>query len=450
MNTGVADANTETIVAIATALGKSAIGIVRMSGPNAKRIAESLCNTSFKPREARYCQFHDATINDEIIDNGIVIWFPGPNSFTGEDVVEMQTHGSPVVLQLIQSACLQLGARHAKPGEFSERAYLNGKLDLVQAEAIADIIESQTEASVKHAGRSLQGVFSESVDSLLQQLVALRAYVEGGLDFSEEELDLLAEGLVKDKLHSLIHETKQLLDNTQYAALLQHGVRVAIVGKPNVGKSTLINTLAGREIAIVTEVAGTTRDRLETVLELNGIPVTLVDTAGIRDSDDYVEQQGIARSKAEISQADLVLHIQDNRSIGDDSLLNQIRKPGGSRVIEVINKQDLFENTPDATDAILISAKTGKGIDALLEAMSKNISNACSESTSVARSRHVDALRRCHQALIRGEKHVSTTTNEELLAEELRSAQDCLAEITGEYLPDDLLGEIFSRFCIGK
>ena len=453
MNDGNVDTNRDTIVAIATGNVRSAIGIVRISGPDAKVIAQKICKKPLSSRQAKYCKFYNE--QEEVIDSGVAIWFQKPASFTGEDIVELQAHGSPTALQLLLDQCLLNGARMARPGEFSERAYLNGKIDLVQAEAIADLIDSQTVQAVKSAGRSLQGGFSESINALLEQLISLRVFIEGSLDFPDEELDLLTDGKVTQRLKQLLKALESIIESAQHAAILNHGVRVAIVGSPNVGKSTLINQLTGKDVAIVTEVAGTTRDRIEAMIDIDGIPVTLVDTAGIRDSNDIVEQQGVKKSQQEIQQCDLVLFLYDvQQNKQKKNELDQIKEMIRQQtVIKVANKTDLLPSMPDQTvgQEVFISAQNGQGLEDLLKTISRHIRSVeFSENTSMARSRHVDALRRCQQCLLAANEQLQQTKACELLAEELKEAQSCLSEITGEYLPDDLLGDIFSRFCIGK
>lgn len=449
MVSGVDDARSSTIVAIATAAGRSGLGVVRMSGPNAKPIAEAICRRRLKPRFAHFSKYFDQS--NIFIDEGITIYFSNPKSFTGEDVVEFQSHGSPLVLEKLQEACLHYGAKIARPGEFTERAFLNGKIDLLQAEAIADLIDSQSEQCLKSANESLQGVFSKSIHTMLAKLIGLRVNVEGALDFPEEEIDFIKDNSVLIKLKSIVNDVEMTLDSSRTSALLRQGIKVVLMGEPNVGKSTLMNVLTGTDTAIVTDIPGTTRDRLEQSIIVNGIPVTMIDTAGIRQTDDVIEKEGVDRAKKAISEADVVIHMiePNNKNLPD---LSYIKAP----IIHVVNKIDIVNTKPGVPfcidqQPVFISATKQQGIDGLFEKLSEVIkSKSFKESPRLARTRHVNALQRCLQALLRGEEQLLNNKAPELLAEELQQAQNCLSEITGEFLPDDLLGEIFSRFCIGK
>jgi len=444
----------DTIAAIATAPGRGGIGIVRLSGARAFAIAATVSGIAaekMQPRFAQYATFRSA--DGEAVDEGLVLPFRAPASFTGEDVVELQGHGGPVVMDLLLAACLAQGARLARPGEFSERAFLNDKLDLAQAEAIADLIDAQSAAAARGAVRSLQGVFSDCISSLVEALVHLRMYVEASIDFPEEEVDFLADGQVSMMLGVLENDLDALLVQTRAATLLREGITVVIAGLPNAGKSSLLNALAGREAAIVTPIAGTTRDVLREQLAIDGIPLHLVDTAGLRDSADPVEQEGIRRARAEIRNADLVLLLVDATQPAPElaQLVGQL--PEQQARLTVRNKCDLSGEAAGVVDAgtVAISAKTGAGIDALRAAIRAAVgAGDLGESPFVARRRHLDALQRARAALASGRAQLEQNRAGELLAEDLRQAQNALGEITGQFSADDLLGRIFSNFCIGK
>ena len=451
---------TDTIAAIATATGRGGVGIVRVSGPKASFVAEQLLKIKLQPRHAHYCDFKNRA--DEVLDQGIALFFPGPNSFTGEDVLELQGHGGPVILDLLLREITQLGIRLARPGEFSERAFLNDKLDLAQAEAIADLIDATTEQAARNALHSLQGAFSKRINELVEALIHLRIYVEASIDFPEEEIDFLSDGKVAKDLDNIVSKVDQVFKEARQGALVRDGMRVVIAGRPNAGKSSLLNALSGRESAIVTSIEGTTRDVLREHIHIDGMPLHIIDTAGLRDSPDEVEQIGIQRAWQEIQQADRVLLLVDSRQsqLTDpyeiwpefvDKLQDQ------RKVTLVRNKIDLSEEQPGLFNSssnnvyIGISAATGAGIDALKEHL-KSIMGFSdnSESGFTARRRHLDALERAQTFLASGKAQLQGYAAGELLAEDLRQAQNALSEITGEFTPDDLLGRIFSSFCIGK
>jgi tRNA modification GTPase len=449
-------ANAETIAAIATAPGAGGVGMLRVSGVNATAIATTLLGRAPQPRHAHYCAFRDAT--RALIDRGLLLHFPLPNSFTGEDVVELQTHGSPVVLDLLLRRVCELGARPARAGEFSERAFLNGKLDLAQAEAVADLIASQSEAAVRAALRSLDGVFSTRVKHLLKNLIDLRVYIEAAIDFPEEEIDFLAAPELRVRLDGVSDELSALLAETRRGVRLADGLHVVIAGRPNAGKSSLLNALAAQDRAIVTPVAGTTRDVLRENIQLDGVLLTLVDTAGLRDSSDIVEREGMRRARNELERADVALLVSDAEHLVEDLALLGPAQSGQTRIL-VCNKIDL---TPGATRSrveskagirIDLSARTGEGLDLLrqeLKLLASGGSGDDSHGAFSARTRHVVALERVAAHLAATEFALVVQQAGELAAEELRQAQRDLGELTGEFSSDDLLGAIFSSFCIGK
>ena len=451
----------ETIAAIATAQGRGGVGIVRISGPLAAKAAEAITGRSLKPRFAHYGPFVDGS--EQVIDEGIALYFPGPHSFTGEDVLELQGHGGPVVLDMLLQRCLELGSRLARPGEFSERAFLNDKLDLAQAEAIADLIEASSTQAARNALRSLQGEFSKRVHSLTEALIALRIYVEAAIDFPEEEIDFLADGHVLGMLDEVRTALSTVQKEAGQGALLRDGMNVVIAGRPNAGKSSLLNRLAGREAAIVTEIAGTTRDILREHIHIDGMPLHVVDTAGLRDTDDHVEKIGVERALKAISEADRVLLVVDSTApeAADPfalwpEFLDQRPDPG--KVTLIRNKADLsgeavaVEQCADGHVTITLSAK---GDDTGLELLREHL-KACmgyqqtSESSFSARRRHLEALNIASTHLEHGRAQLTLAGAGELLAEDLRMAQQALGEITGAFSSDDLLGRIFSSFCIGK
>ena len=442
----------DTIAAIATAPGAGGIGIVRLSGVDAAKIARALLPVHLQPRHAHFGSFVDG--DNEVIDSGIVLWFPGPRSFTGEDVVELQIHGAPVVLARLLARCIELGARHARAGEFSERAYLNHKIDLTQAEAIADLIASQSEAQARAALRSLHGAFSERVQALLRQMIDARLHVEAAIDFPEEEIDFLADGQILTRVDALDAGLVELLRDAERGQRLRDGLHAVIIGAPNAGKSSLLNALAGSDRAIVTAIAGTTRDVLRESVRIDGIEITLVDTAGLRESHDAIETEGIRRARSELASADLaiiVLGPEDEPFAA--ALAGEV--PPGTACLFLHNKSDLVDRSQLQSTAddrhLHVSARTGLGLEQVRNSLRAHagVGEAGAGSFS-ARARHVAALRRVQVRLANARTRLVDDRAGELVAEELRLAQHALSEITGEYAPDDLLGAIFSSFCIGK
>ncbi|MFC3283874.1 tRNA uridine-5-carboxymethylaminomethyl(34) synthesis GTPase MnmE [Litchfieldella rifensis] len=448
----------DTIAALATPPGRGGVSIIRVSGPGCRDIATSVLGRCPVPRQAHYGPFSGA---DGLIDEGIALLFEGPHSFTGEDVLELQGHGGPVIMDLLLERCVQLGARLARPGEFSERAFLNDKLDLAQAEAIADLIDASSRAAAENALRSLQGEFSRRVEALVQRLIELRMYVEAAIDFPEEEIDFLADGKVAAMLESVSEELGRVRDAAGQGALMREGMNVVIAGRPNAGKSSLLNALTEQDTAIVTAVEGTTRDVLREHIHIDGMPLHIIDTAGLRDTPDAVEKIGVARAWAEIEKADRVLLLvdavttqaTDPVAIWPDFVT---RLPDPSRLTLVRNKIDTSHEPAgldlSTTPPILrLSAKTGAGVDNLKEHLKAVMGfSATTEGRFSARRRHLDALDRSQRALTNGEVQLQGYGAGELLAEDLRDAQQALGEITGEFSADDLLGEIFGSFCIGK
>jgi tRNA modification GTPase len=431
----------DTIAAIATPPGKGGVGVIRLSGPIALDIGQRLSSKKLTPRIAYYAKFSDQ--NTDVVDTGLVIFFAGPNSFTGEDVVELQGHGGPVIQDLLLKEVVRLGARQARAGEFSERAFLNDKIDLAQAEAIADLIDSATAQAAKGAMRSLQGEFSNKINDLLKELIYLRMYVEAAIDFPDEEIDFLADNKVRNSIEALQGSLAATIKQAGQGAILRNGLRLVIAGKPNAGKSSLLNALAGHDAAIVTNVAGTTRDTITEVIDIDGLPVHIIDTAGLRDSDDIVEKIGIARARKAIDEADHVLHIVDATEVMSSTDI------ASDNTTLVYNKVDL-ETAIDG-DGLRVSALTGFGLnqlrDHIKELAGYSVDN---ETVFTARRRHLTALAAARDAVERGLQQLKLYNAGELLADELLQAQDSLNEITGEFSADDLLGEIFSGFCIGK
>lgn len=456
---------TDTIAAIATPPGRGGVGIVRVSGPLVVAIAAAITGTQLTPRRAHYGPFLETAgletgDHPQTLDHGIALLFVAPNSFTGEDVLELHGHGGPVILDCLLREVLRLGARLARPGEFSERAFLNDKIDLAQAEAIADLIDSVSEQAARSAVRSLEGEFSARIHALVEQLTRLRIYVEAAIDFPEEEIDFLADPKVRTDLRALLQKLDTVLASARQGSLLREGMAVVIAGRPNAGKSSLLNALAGRERAIVTPIAGTTRDVLREHIQIDGMPLHIIDTAGLRDSPDEVEREGIRRAWLEIEQADHVLLVVDSQAetSTDPAALWPADVPvslAGKPVTIVRNKADLSalpiamaEGDPTV---ITLSAKSGDGIDLLRQHLKTSIGyqdNA--EGLILARRRHLDALKRARDYLITGQDQLEAAGAGELLAEDLRLAQQALGEITGTVTADDLLGRIFSSFCIGK
>jgi tRNA modification GTPase len=450
----------EPIAAIATAPGRGGIGVVRVSGPDLSVIIHALCGRALVPRVATYLPFLAA--DGEPIDTGLALHFPAPHSYTGEDVLELQGHGGPVVMQLLLERVLragaQVGLRTARPGEFTERAFLNDKLDLAQAEAVADLIDASSAQAARSASRSLSGVFSQAVHGVVDQLIELRMLVEATLDFPEEEIDFLERSDARGRLARVRGSLDALLAQARQGALLREGLHVVLAGAPNVGKSSLLNALAGAEVAIVTAVAGTTRDRIEQAIQIEGVPLVVVDTAGLRDTQDEVERIGIERTWQAVGRADVVLHLGDACASGSgsaDALDEAIasRLPAGTPVLRVWNKIDLAGVAAHADEqAVWMSARTGEGIELLRAALLRLVGwQGAGEGLFMARERHLQALREAREHLTIAHAHAQRRDEVlDLFAEELRLAQEALNRITGEFGADDLLGVIFSRFCIGK
>ena len=444
--------STDTIAAVATPPGRGGIGVVRVSGPDTRSLIQALCGHALVPRRAQLCHFQDD--DGSTIDQGIALYFPAPNSYTGESVLELQGHGGPVVMQRLLRRCLALGARMAAPGEFTQRAFLNGKLDLAQAEGVADLIDAATEQAAKAASRSIQGEFSAEVHGLAAAILELRALTEATLDFPEEDIDA---GTRTDQARRLVAVQAQLLrllKASQQGSLLRDGARVVLAGRPNVGKSSLLNRLAGDDIAIVTEIPGTTRDTIRQTISLQGVPVHIIDTAGLRDASDPVEQIGIGRTWAAIADADVAVMVLDatqGETAEDRAILAKL--PGHLRCIHAINKCDLAglaegRSLQAKALTVVLSAKTGAGMPDFAAAMADAIGwRGDGEGVFMARARHLEALRQTEVWLNRAQ---AEQARPELFAEELRRAHEALMSITGEVSADDLLGHIFSRFCIGK
>ncbi|BFM50131.1 tRNA uridine-5-carboxymethylaminomethyl(34) synthesis GTPase MnmE [Marinomonas sp. THO17] len=449
----------DTIAAQATAPGRGGVGIIRLSGPYSLAIAKRIIGFEPKPRYAHYGPFKQA--DGEQLDMGLAIYFPGPNSFTGEDVFELQGHGGPVIMDMLLSYCLSLGARLARPGEFSERAFMNDKMDLTQAEAIADLIDSTSEQAAKCALRSLQGAFSKRVDELVEALIHLRIYVEAAIDFPEEEIDFIGDGKVASQLADIQHKLQSVLKEANQGALLREGMNVVIAGRPNAGKSSLLNALSGKESAIVTNIEGTTRDVLREQIHLDGMPLHIIDTAGLRDSPDEVERIGIQRAWDEIHKADRILMMVDSQSV-DSKDPHQIwpefmAQLGHSKHLTLIrNKVDLTQGhigieEHQGIPVISLSAKTGEGVTTLTEHLKKVMGfDSTTEGGFIARRRHIEALNKANRFLAAGHEQLHGYGAGELLAEDLKEAQQALSEITGAFTSDDLLGRIFGSFCIGK
>ncbi len=446
-----AEQNTDTIAAIATPPGRGGVGIIRVSGPLVKNISEKILGKLPKPRYADYLSFLDQ--KNETIDSGLALYFVAPNSFTGEDVLELQGHGGPVVMDLLLQRVVDLGARIAKPGEFSERAFLNDKVDLAQAEAIADLIEAGSEQAAKSAVKSLQGEFSRWINESVEALTHLRMYVEAAIDFPEEEIDFLSDGHVTTSLENILAEMDKIFASAQQGVLLRDGMRVVLIGQPNTGKSSLLNALAGRDSAIVTHIAGTTRDVLREEINIEGMPLHVIDTAGLRDSDDVVEQEGIKRTWIEIEQADRALLLVDDKTgITDEDEKIRQKLPELLKVTIVRNKIDLTRTEAvEKNNEIALSAKSGEGVEMLRDHLKKIMGyTGLTEGVFLARRRHLDALIRAKEFVLNGQKQLKESKAGELLAEDLRQAQHALGEITGFVSSDELLGRIFSSFCIGK
>jgi tRNA modification GTPase len=454
--------NNDTITAIATPPGRGGIGIIRVSGPLVPTIIMSVVKEAIPPRQAKYLHFCDAF--DQPIDEGIVLFFPHPHSFTGEDVLELQGHGGPVVMDLLLQRMIQLGARLARPGEFSERAFLNGKIDLAQAEAIADLINASSAQAARSALRSLQGEFSQEMHALTNEVVNLRMYIEAAIDFVDEEIDFLAHPKIGVKLNDIIQHLATIQACAQQGSMLREGIRVVMVGQTNVGKSSLLNRLSGKDLAIVTPIAGTTRDVLRDYIFLDGLPIHIIDTAGLRESEDVIEQEGMRRTRQEMHEADILLYLQEATPTDvfqetpmkiPHDILQEL--PPHCPVIVVRNKIDLWQELPsikEENDCIFVSlsAKEGSGMDLLQQSIKKSVGfQSANEGIFLARRRHLDALARAKNHLEAGYLLWQASSHSgELVAEDLRQAQYALNEITGEFSAEDLLGKIFSQFCIGK
>lgn len=477
MGNSVANAD-DTIAAVATPPGRGGVGVIRVSGNKVPQIAKQILGELPSPRKVAHRLFLDE--NEQTLDDGLALYFPAPYSFTGEHVLELQGHGGQVVMDMLLQRCIQLGARIAQPGEFSERAFLNDKLDLAQAEAIADLIDSDSEQAVRSALRSLQGEFSEAINSLLQKMIEIRVYVEAALDFPEEEIDFLADHSVTMRLQAIKDQLQDIQDRAIQGNLLREGLHLVIIGKPNAGKSSLLNVLAGVDSAIVTEVAGTTRDVLRESINLDGLPLHLIDTAGLRESNDPVEKIGIERAWREVENADLILHLIDLSEIDlsvnklkqidsikqtdeeNQTILDSIKSKVNHTipVLTVYNKIDLIESqyglkrAPSSNksgNSIFISAKQKLGIDELKNELKRIMGyQSDNQSAYIARRRHLTALEQTRHHVVQAEIQLREFNAGELMAEELRLAQDELGKITGQFTSDELLGEIFSNFCIGK
>ena len=448
----------DTIAAIATASGAGGIGVVRVSGHLSKTIATQILGHCPAPRHAAYLDFRQAPTSNQnkhdLIDRGIAIFYQNPQSYTGEDVLELQAHGGTALMQILLARCIALGARQAEPGEFTRRAYLNDKIDLAQAEAVADVINASTIEAAQSAMRSLSGEFSQSINALLHQLIELRMYVEACLDFPEEEIDFITQGKVAEKIRNNQQALATIFTKAKQGAILREGIHVVLIGQPNVGKSSLLNALAGEELAIVTPIAGTTRDAIKSAIQINGVPLHIIDTAGLRETDDEVEKIGIARTYRASETADIALILVDaTHGIGQAEKLILGRLPHEIAKIWIHNKIDMSQESPQILEKhgeihIFLSAKTGEGLELLKQYLLKQVGyQQNAEGVFMARARHLEALKQVVQHLEIATVHIKSA---ELVAEELRLAQEALSAITGEFTPDDLLGEIFSKFCVGK
>jgi len=437
----------DTIAAIATASGKGAIGIVKISGAESLQIAKRITGLKLPVRTARYTPFYNA--QNAAIDNGVALYFKSPDSYTGEDVVELQSHGNHVLLDQLLDCAFSAGARAARPGEFTERAFLNNKIDLAQAEAVSDLIQASTAEAATAAVRSLQGEFSEKIADIREQLLNCRVYIESALDFAEEEIDFLKDHELTDRFKSLANSVEQLLLRSHEGAVLRDGISIVIAGLPNVGKSSLLNRLTGQDTAIVTDIAGTTRDVLKEKINIDGMPIHIIDTAGLRNTEDPIEQEGVRRAHDQINQADRILFVVEAGVAPDSSMLETL--PLHIPITMVLNKSDLHVNAAAGEDSILVSAKSGQGIDELRRHLCECAGyEKTSEGALMARRRHIDALLKAQKNIKDAHTNLISHGAGELAAEELRLAQDQINQITGEFTSDDLLGEIFSRFCIGK
>lgn len=452
--------HSDTIAAIATPIGRGGIGIIRISGNLVTNIAQTILHKSCRPRYAEFTKFF--ALDGSVIDHGLALFFPGPNSFTGEDILELQGHGGPLVLSLLLETILACGARVAQPGEFSERAFLNDKIDLAQAEAIADLIDSTTKQAAQAALHSLQGDFSKQIQHFIEQLIQLRMYVEAAIDFPEEEIDFLSDGKISHSLHVISEQLQNTLNIAQQGKLLREGISVVIMGKPNAGKSSLLNQLAKNEVAIVTDIPGTTRDILREFIHIEGMPVHIIDTAGLRESEDRIEQEGIRRAMQESAKADHILWLADATEVSDikqwlsqnKSELQQL--PNDKPITIILNKIDLLEQSVEKFlveqfNIIKLSAKTGDGVELLQQHLKASVGYKDEfEGSFLARKRHIEALTLALTYLKNAAVQLQEFKAGELVAEELLQAQTALEEITGKFSSDDLLGKIFSSFCIGK
>ena len=467
-STSLTASDTDTICAITTPPGRSGVGIIRISGPGTSRVADQLLRFTPKPRHAHYCPFFDAA--SEVLDQGIALFFPGPDSFTGEDVLELQGHGGYFVLDNLLQTVMAAGARLARPGEFTERAFLNNKIDLAQAEAIADLIDSSSKEAARSAVRTLQGEFSRLITALAESIIELRVYLEAAIDFTDEEIDFLSEGQVSNKLAVIVAQLDDVLARATQGALIREGMSVVIAGKPNAGKSSLLNALAGKDSAIVTDIAGTTRDVLSEQINLDGMPLHITDTAGLRQSSDIVEQEGIRRALAAVSYADRVLLMVDSsqEQVDAQNLAQYLTSPGfgelasrvdPARVTIIQNKSDLtgqpsavIPSVNASTPAIIrLSAKQHDGMELLRQHLKDCMGfQATREGGFIARRRHLDALSKARECLQQAAYQLDQRGAAELVAEDLRHAHQYLGEITGQFSTDDLLGRIFSSFCVGK
>lgn len=455
MNISKITSHTDTIAAIATPPGRGGIGIIRISGPQAKIIGESITQKKLTAGKILYSNFYNQA--SEILDQGLVLFFQAPHSFTGEDVVELQGHGGPIILDCILGSIIEKGACLAQAGEFSKRAFLNDKIDLTQAEAIADLIDASSVQAAKSASKSLQGEFSKQIKELVEQLIHLRIYVEAAIDFPEEEIDFLADGKIQSQLEQVIHRLQEVKNCAKQGNILREGMTVVIAGKPNAGKSSLLNALSESEVAIVTDIAGTTRDILKEYIQIDGMPLHIIDTAGLRESDDIVEQEGIRRAWLAIEEADEVLLMIDNQEHASLQFTEWQEKFKSKQSLTIVkNKIDLTQDSAkiieeNGIETIYLSAKHKIGIDLLKQHLKKKMGyKENTEGVFIARKRHLIALQQAAEALDKGLHQLLVFRAGEFLAEELRLAQLALSEITGEFTSDDLLGRIFSSFCIGK
>lgn len=445
--------NGDTIAALCTPPGCGGVGIVRVSGSLALSFAEKMVGFSPTPRYAHYTDFLDCFCDSpQVIDKGLVLYFPNPHSFTGEDIVEFQGHGGPVVLDSVLSVLLQLGARLAEPGEFSLRAYLNGKIDLLQAEAIADLIDASSKAAQKGALQSLQGIFSQQISLLNKRVIQLRVFIEAALDFSEEEIDFLDDPHIVEQLDNLEKTLNNITDEAKQGCILQEGKTVVILGAPNVGKSSLFNKLAGKDLAIVTPIPGTTRDLIKAHLNIDGFPLYVIDTAGVRDTEDEVEIEGIKRAKDALVKTDFILYVQDASSpIENNVYMDELLLPHQSKIIYIMNKIDLNCQAPALIEnTVYISVAQNQGLDLLKQHLKTKMGIQIGSGVFSARRRHLVALEKARHHLLIGKEQLLRYQAGELLAQELRSVSQALEILTGEFTTEDLLGEIFSSFCIGK